>query len=250
MVSAVTSPVTAKGPSGSGNPPRAATLDVRSSEKQPSLRRAQTSPHTPQSAGYAPSKSSKLRPAETHDSGYSSPGTPEALPSAKQYSTRYRIVEESDSDELARHTIVPIDHDRRRERDISPRTHHRSERLPPQTRASARKSPIRSQTHDESSTTIRPPHLSRSATSPREPLFGEIPRDPAEPRESAIRSPPHVQYAQRYETSDIKYADHPRRSSPADRGLRMDQRDAYPYNSRNRREGMAARTTTRAQESY
>ena len=217
--------------------PRAQTMDVRS-EKAPSpLRRAQTSPmqYVP-SPGHAPPKSSRLRSAETHDSGYPSPATPEFKSShTPQYtSTRYQYISEDEEEDGARTPrIVPITptpeyrtHERDRDRDVSPRTLHRGDRSS-HTRASSRGTTKRSQFHSDSR---RSPPIVRSSTSRQEDskgrLFGEI--TPAEEKHK-------VQYSAKLEPRDIVYSDHRRHGSGSDSA--RDHRDAYAYEFRGGRGG-------------
>jgi curved DNA-binding protein CbpA len=115
--------------------PRDRDRDYETSRREaPSLARSQTMP-VPRSTSKkdaAPSKSSKLKQTETHDSGYgssSSPQTPdlrESSPvrrSAKQSSTRYQIVTPADSDDdrgTTIHRISDEERDRRRRKYPSP----------------------------------------------------------------------------------------------------------------------------------
>ncbi|MCJ1377987.1 hypothetical protein MMC17_001083 [Xylographa soralifera] len=234
-----------------GVPSRAATLETRTSEvKQPSsLRRAKTSPLASmvshQRGDSAPSKSSKLRNAETNDSGYSSPGTPElhASQSPGYTATRYVYMEEEDEDTgVSSPRIVNIEPEYRRDRDVSPRTHHRAERPSASTRASsgARPPPSRSATYVEP-TTPRPAisvrtQSGRLPSSPAERhLFGEI-----------KYSPNDVKYSPKYEASDVQYTRRVSADSP------RDHRDAYAYtesrSGRSAHPGMGGRAPPYVQE--
>ncbi|MCJ1387763.1 hypothetical protein MMC18_000606 [Xylographa bjoerkii] len=230
---------------------RAATMETRTSEiKQPSsLRRAKTSPLASmvshQRGDSAPSKSSKLRNAETNDSGYSSPGTPElhASQSPGYTSTRYVYMEEEDEDTgVASPRVVSIEPEYRRDRDVSPRTHHRAERPSASTRASsgARPPPSRSATYVEP-TTPRPAssaraHSGRLPSSPADRhLFGEI-----------KYSPTDIKYSPKYEASDVQYSRRVSADSP------RDHRDAYAFSEsrsgRSSHQGMGGRTPSYVQE--
>ncbi|MCJ1399520.1 hypothetical protein MMC11_002722 [Xylographa trunciseda] len=234
-----------------GVPPRAATMETRTSEiKQPSsLRRAKTSPLASmvshQRGDSAPSKSSKLRNAETNDSGYSSSGTPElhASQSPGYTSTRYMYMEDEDEDTgIASPRIVNVEPEYRRDRDVSPRTHHRTERPSASTRASsgARPPPSRSATYAEPMTP-RPSASARTQSGrlPSSPadrhLFGEI-----------KYSPNDVKYSPRYEASDVQYTRHVSADSP------RDHRDAYAYtesrSGRSSHQGMGGRAPSHVQE--
>lgn len=231
-----------------GTPPRAATMEVRSPEpKQPtSLRRAKTSPLASMVSNHrgdsTPSKSSKLRNAETQDSGYSSPGTPElrAAYSPSFTSTRYQVPLEEDEDEddagISRPRVVNVEPECRRERDMSPRTHHRLERPSPSTRgsSSARPLPLRSQTYAEpvtprvpASVRTKSGHPAPSPTVER-PLFCE------------------VKYATGIKSSDIKYSRRVSADSP------RDHRDAYAFteskSGRGSHQGMGQRSASYMQE--
>ena len=97
----------------------------------PTMNRSQTMPTSVSRKDNAPSKSSNLRHAETHDSGYgsSSPHTPEMpehsppreqvrQPSTK---TKYQIVEPAvDEEDTRGHRTVLIDEEDRRRRFVSP----------------------------------------------------------------------------------------------------------------------------------
>ena len=243
MPTSATSPLTSKGQPSPHHPPRAQTLDVHSSEKQPSMRRAQTSPlNTMTSPGHAPLKSSKLR--ETHDSGYSSPGTPDA-PAPPKASYRYRVAPEPDSDDsdASCPTIVAIDPETRRrgERDTSPRTQsHRYDRSSGQPHASTRNMPIRASTfEDRSAPPSRPTAPTRAATSRNDRdhrLFGEI--SSPERRGSAhdIRSPPSSGYKVKYSSpiyseEDVVYGEYNSRRGRGrgNSGAKDPNADAYPY---------------------
>ena len=244
LPTAATSPLSSKSQPSPHHPPRAQTLDVHSSEKQPSMRRAQTSPlNTMISPSHAPLKSSKLR--ETHDSGYSSPGTPDA-PVPPKASYKYRVAPEPDSDDsdVSRPTIVPIEPETRRrgERDTSPRTQsHRYDRSSGQSHASARNMPIRATTfEDRSAPPSRPTAPTRAATSRNDrdhrPLFGEI--SSPERRGSAhdIRSPPSSGYKVKYSSpiyseDDIVYGEYSSRRGRGrgDSGAKDPDADAYAY---------------------
>ncbi|MCJ1284155.1 hypothetical protein MMC26_003486 [Xylographa opegraphella] len=227
-----------------GTPSRAATLETRTSEsKQPSsLRRAKTSPLASmvshQRGDSAPSKSSKLRNAEINDSGYSSPGTPElhASQSPGYTATRYVYMEEEDEDTgVSSPRIVNIGPEYRRDRDVSPRTHHRSERPSASSRASAgaRPPPSRSATYVE-------PTKPRPAISTRT----QSGRGPSSPAARPLYG--EVKYSPKYESSDVQYSRRASADSP------RDHRDAYAYtesrSGRSAHPGMGGRAPPYVQE--
>ena len=211
--------------------PRVKTMETRPSELRVPLppKRAQTSPlggMVSPSRHYetAPPKSSKLRNAETHDSGYSSPGTPETHHGASPHFTstkyQYHLSELDEDDELPSPRIVPIEPEHRRERDLSPHSHHRSDRPPPSARtASHVRIPLqRSTTYAPEPVPSRPPPVSRTASS-RPHLYGAIDNPPVQQYKVHNFSPKLV-------PSDIQYS-HARRNS--ERGSARDHRDAYSY---------------------
>ena len=235
-------------------PSRAATMEIRTAEaKQPSsLRRAKTSPLASmvshQRGDSVPSKSSKLRNAETHDSGYSSSGTPElrATQSPGYTSTRYVYMEEDEEDAgVSSPRVVNVEPEcrRDRDRDVSPRTRHRPERPSASTRASsgARPPPSRSATYVEPSTP-RPAASVRtqsgrlpSSPADKQQLFGEIKYAPSD-----------VKYSPKYDASDIQYSRRGSADSP------RDHRDAYAFtesrSGRSSHQGMGGRAPSYVQE--
>ena len=245
LASSATSPSAAKGSGPSiSNITRAATMEAQGLEKQPGMRRSQTSPiHTVTSPpGHVPYKSSKLRPAESHDSGYSSPGTPETpVPPNKNYKTsQYRIVtpseHDSDDSDDSTPTIVPIDPETSRHRATSPRTQsQRYEQRPTvDHRASPRNTPTRAATWgDERSPPPSRAPLNRAATSREEGsgsrrLYGEI--SSPEGRSGDVRSPPagySVRYGHKYGEEDVIYGDYQSQRGRGD--SRAKDRDAYAY---------------------
>ena len=266
LPSMATAPLTSKGQPNPKDIPRAATFEPpRSSDKQPAMRRHHTSPlNVTSPIGHAPHKSSKLR--ETHDSGYSSPGTPDTPVPPKSYKTStYKIVAEPDSDDsdVSRPTIVAIDPEVRRRggREPSPRTQsHRYERPSVEPRASSRTTPTRNSTwHDERSPPPPRAPPNRSSTERedgsgrRGHLFGEI--SSPERRGSDPRSPPapgyKVNYSRQVSEDDIVYSEYPRRGRDDPRAK---DRDAYAYERSGRNThspGLGSRTTSgRAEVSY
>ena len=227
-------------------PSRASTMETRHSEAKTPLppKRSQTTPlgymvSPPRHYDAVPLKSSRLRNGETHDSGYSSPGTPEMHHGASPHTTttKYQYLDELDEDnEVPSPRVVSIEPDHRRDREVSPPPHSRSERLS----ASARlASHVRVPIHRSSTAYSAEPASSRPAapsraTSSRQ-LFG------------AIDNPPVQQYkihhfSPKLEPSDIQYS-HARRNS--DRGSTRDHRDAKSYqaprSSRDTHPGMGER---------
>lgn len=202
--------------------PRAATFEPqfrKDSKPEPRLQRSATQPNVSRHVEI-PIRSSKLKP-DYHDSGYSSPGTPEYNGHGSGHSPyvttkTFRISESSGEDDRPRVVLAEPNygrsHDRRerdRERDVSPRgsrlhsDHH--ERPPVATRTSTssnvRSPQVRSSSfahtpeaspriphpssysrHGHSPDSGRPP-LTTSASRPRQ-LYGEINTSPAITSES------------------------------------------------------------------
>lgn len=229
------------------------------------LRRSQTTPLSAIfSPSHQPSKKSNLRKGETHDSGYSSPGTPEIVPAREPSysSTKYRYIggDDDDEDGEVKPRIMKIDPDhkrnaheareprsarereREREREISPRDAQRSSRTS-HARESPRATLGRSHTYVEQPSVLSPrPTMGRSETSSSragvKPLFGEM-RSPSE-----LRGPPggakdvyEVQYSPKLKPSDIIYSDS-RRGGSGENSAR-DHRDAYAYEEGRAGRGMA-----------
>ena len=263
----VTSPASVKAQPSPNNLSKAHTFEVRPSEKQQNVRRAQTSPMqtVTSPSGHVPHKSSKLRSAETHDSGYSSPGTPETPVPPKNY--KYRIVPEPESDDsdASRPTVIAIDPDsrRRNNRDPSPRTQsHRYEPPSAQQRAPPRNMPPRSATWDDRSPPpSRPTPLNRSSTGREERetrrLFGEV--SSPEPRGADVRSPPSSGYKVKYASpiyseDDIIYGEYSQSRRGRDRGdSGAKDPDAYAYRRGDRHHSpvLGSKTTSgRAEVSY
>ncbi|MCJ1412430.1 hypothetical protein MMC19_006524 [Ptychographa xylographoides] len=214
-------------------PPRSATMVDRSADtkQHSSLRRAQTTPLSSMVSGHrgdtTPSKPSKLKNVDIHDSGYSSPGTPEMRAGYSPIfpptsSTKYAIVEDEEEDEgVSGHRVVNIDPGHgRREREASPRTPYRAERPSQPTRVSSsvRPPPPRSATYGPEPLTPRP-------SSSRTPSARQaVPPPPVDGRlYGEVQSPQYkVQnYSKQYEPSDVQYARRASADSP------QDHRDAY-----------------------
>ena len=233
-------------PSPLHKPFRASTMESRPSESKTPLppKRAQTSPlaHMVSPSRHydaVPLKSSRLRNGETHDSGYSSPGTPEMHHGASPHftTTKYQYLDELDEDdEVQSPRVVPIEPDRRRDREVSPPPHPRSERQPTSARVASH---VRVPLQRSSTAYVPEPAPSRPAAPSRatssRPLFG------------AIDNPPIQQYkvhhfSPKFEPSDIQYSPARRNS---DRGSSRDQREAYSYEgsrpSRGAHPGMGGR---------
>ena len=196
---------------------RAATMETRSDTRHPSApRRANTSPLSsmvspPRQDGGAP-KLSKLRHHEVHDSGYSSPGTPDLSAGRSPVFTTSKIfsvrpVEEEDEEELDE--VSP------RHREPSPRSKQRGERPRP--------GPPRSATYAPEPQTPRHAFVRThsSRPSPSTPtdgrLFGEM--------QSASTSYKIQHQSPKFVASDVQYAPYSRRGS----GDVVRDRDAYPY---------------------
>jgi len=259
-------------PRSAPQPHRSSTMQyVRDSKHDtPSiLRRSETSPlagMTSRRNDTARGKSSNLKNLETHDSGYSSPGTPETQypgASPQPRSTKYHIVD--DEEDFTRgHRTVLVDPESafRRQRSISPHSRPTPERPTPSTRGStsarhvpagratsyafspesapsSRQGPSLSRTESSRA----PPPLSRAATS-REPpstsrgnsgrgpqLYGEVPKE----------DPYEIRWSPKIRAEDIRYSNHGRKGSESS------GRDAYPrsqYPESHRRPGLGR------QESY
>ena len=268
MPASSSSPASIKVPSNSrsaAQPHRSATMEyIRDSKHDaPTIRRRETAPI----ATMAPRRNdngrakSELKIPETHDSGYSSPGTPEMQYSAGGFqprsSTKYQIVDEED-DYTRGHRTILVDPDRnhRKPRSTSPNPRRTPERptlsgrgsssarhLPatrsmsyapsPEATPSSRQVPTLSRT--ESS---RAPPLARMATSRESPstprgmpgrsgsqLYGEIPKE----------EPYAVRYSPTITADSIRWSNHSRKGSD------NTDRDAYPrsnYPGSHRHPGM------------
>ena len=218
-------------------PTRASTIPSVIEAKPHSIRRTQTMPVEASShrrGDTVPSKSSKLKHADNHDSGYSSPGTPEyadVTPQPKS-STRYQIlVEDDEEDDRPRSRIVHMSDDTRRDREISPKTRRGAERpsLTPRASPSVKTPPTRSTSYAFTpETQKRPPPLRtesarvqpiQSRHSGREgPLYGEITQN-----YRIVNQSPRIQH------EDIKYAPY----AGKDRRSSEDtNRDYYPGSHR------------------
>ncbi|MCJ1337869.1 hypothetical protein MMC09_003153 [Bachmanniomyces sp. S44760] len=225
-------------------PHRSATMQplVESPKHQqfPSIRRAETSPlvgmvSSPRRDS-ATKISSKLKNAETHDSGYSSPGTPEL--NATLRSTKYQYSSGEDNDGRGPRTVLVEPEEYERERDISPRAtlpRRSSERPSGSTRgsSSARVTPARSTSYaqapeaipsprhappfirTESGRAPPPPPMNRSST--RDRLYGEVVDSP---------KPYEIRYAKPLVLDDEHYNR---------RGSDGSHRDAYPFNAERKR---------------
>ncbi|KAI4141969.1 MAG: hypothetical protein LQ340_007483 [Diploschistes diacapsis] len=247
---AATSPLTAKGEPGLGNMSRAKTFETRASEKQPSMRRVHTSPLNPVNppTGHAPSKSSS-KPREAHDSGYSSPGTPDMPVPPKSYrNTTYKIVQDPDGDDsdVSRPTVIAIEPEARRrtDRELSPRTSsHRYERPSAQPRAPSRTTPTRASTlqDERSPPPSRTAPLNRASTERADGrhrgLWGEI--TSPEPRSADLRSPTgyKVNYAAPISEESISYSEG--RRGRRDSRAKDRDRDAYAYERGGRNGGQS-----------
>ena len=223
-----------------------ATTDLRPpSESKPpsSIRRSQTTPLSSMLPGHrevCSSKSSKVKNSEIHDSGYSSPGTPELQAGHSPVFKSTKLFAVRDLDDEDDEIVSP------RVREISPRSQHRSERPSGSARASssARPPPSRSATYAaEPQTTVRPSAFVRTHSSrpfPTSPaptrLFGEV-RELRSPSYKIQNQSPKLQ------ASDIKYATYSPRRGSADSP--RDHRDAYAYgesrSARGAHPGMAGR---------
>ncbi|MCJ1248582.1 hypothetical protein MMC30_005800 [Trapelia coarctata] len=208
-----------------------ATTDLRSppeSKPPASIRRSQTTPLSSMLPGHrevSASKSSKGKSSEIHDSGYSSPGTPELQAGHSPIFKSTKLFAVRDLEDKDDEILSP------RVREISPRAQHRSERPSGSARASssARPPPSRSATYAaEPPPSGRPgafvrTHSSRpSPTSPAPSrLFGEVVREIRSPSYKVQNQSPKLQ------ASDIKYATYAPRRGSADSP--RDHRDAYAY---------------------
>ncbi len=193
-------------PSPKREPTRASTTQAVPEPKPPSLRRSETVPVSGSNyrrGDTAPSKSSKLKHADNHDSGYSSPGTPEypadATPLAK--STRY--VFRSDDDDNGHHIVkAPEDMRRERERETSPKNRRAVERpsLNPRASPSIKTPPTRSTSYAFTPETQKRPSASRTESArvtplPNRhsgrgvPLYGEVIPEHNEPYKIVNQSP-------------------------------------------------------------
>ena len=237
----------------SGVPHRAATMEVRTEPRLPSIQRASTFNGTSRTADSVPTRSSKLRThAEIPDSGYSSPGNSDShIGRSPQYtSKKFQYVSDDDESDVRTPRVVPIQpdyfdtdhtgHDRQ-EREISPRARRGTERPGISRSSNARVTPIRSATYApepapsrqplQRSDSVRipppPPPLS-SASQHRAPLYREV-----------SYSPKDVSYSPKLD--NIRYASrHP--VSPRDK-----ESDAYAYSESRDRPSLGGRETSFAQ---
>ena len=173
---------------------RNAFFDTDHRKEMPSFSRSQTMPTPPMSSSKKdssmPSKSSNLKHAETHDSGYgtsSSAHTPEMRgdsPSRRQpqSSKKYQVVEpqESDEDRQTRIRVLDDDSDHRRRRYTqSPEADRREDRRREKSDRPSMGS--RSKTHRDRDGAAEPPRMRRADTSSK--------FDARSPRESPRESP-------------------------------------------------------------
>ena len=218
-------------------PIRASTISSVPEPKHPSIRRSETMPVTGSNyrrGDTAPSKSSKLKHADNHDSGYSSPGTPEyadVTPQPKS-STRYQIlVEDEEEEDLPRGRVFPIPEDTRREREISPKNRRVPERpsMAPRASPGVKIPPTRSTSYAFTPETQKRPPASRTESarvtpipsrhSGRDgPLFREV-----IPDYKIVHTSPKIQQ------DDIKFAPYAGRDR---RSSEDTDRDYYPGSHR------------------
>lgn len=248
---------------------RSATMDYgRDRHGKPSmLRRSETSPMIDTPSRKAPPQPTKLNTkGETHDSGYSSPGTPEGYnttePLPQPRATRYMVVPEDEQVEFSRGhrtVLVDPDDDHRQRRSPSPLSHRTPERppLPRGSTSSARYTPQSRSTYPQSSEAVptprQPPPLSRAETArpsmsrmessrTQPPLTrGESFRPPPIVRNESSRHHPtlsrndsssgglygEVRYAKNYSPEDIRYSPG-YESRRGSRDADSPPRDAYP----------------------
>lgn len=207
-------------------PLRSATMETRGSDRpKASFRRVATSPLAPMGSTSHSHKSSKLK--DSYDSGYSSPGTPD-ITSPRTTKTSYKVQVDTDSEAEGgiRPQYILIDPDQRRHasQEPTPRSaSYRGERS-----SSSRHGPSRSHTVDETTSSHRPPPLSRAATERSGMLYGEVPSTSPDSRAHY----PDVRRTPRYEKGDVNFSPFPRRPSPSEKDSRNDHRDAYEYGRR------------------
>lgn len=204
----------------------------------PAMRRADTSPvvNTSRRNDNLPRSGSKLKQSETHDSGYSSPGTPETYQgtSPPKASTRYQIVDE-DEDYSRGHRTVLLEPEpqtyRRSTRSPSPPptrkrptmstkgSHAKPSRSGTYTQESARPTPTR---HDTARPAAPrdPPQLSRGESGSRGKLFREM-----SPTDSYRYPDEKVSYAPKIRADNVDYGPYSRRGSAEEHR----DRDAYAY---------------------
>ena len=270
MPNSSSSPASIKVPTSSRNlmqPQRSTTMQsVRDSKHDtPTIRRRETAPMastTSRRDDNGRAKSSELKIPETHDSGYSSPGTPEMQyaggSSQPRSSTKYQIVDEEDDYTRGHRTIlVDPDSNYRQPRSISPGSRRTPERPPlsgrastsarhgppsrsmsfaasPEPSPSSRQAPTLSRTESARATPLARMASSREGppTSRGMPgrsgsqLYGEIPHE----------EPYSVRYSPTITADSIRWSNHSRKGSDS-----ID-RDAYPrsnYPESHRHPGMS-----------
>jgi curved DNA-binding protein CbpA len=175
MPTASTDPAGLKIPSTRGAPvTRAATMDPRSPEPRPyaTISRSQTMPVAP-----------KHKKSDLHDSGYSSPGTPEigatyspVAPSTTYYTIRREEPEEVDDIRPRVRETSPRSSHRVERPSASPRTSTSNTRQPPPPARSATftvQEPLQSKSSRPVNAFVRP-HSNRTPSSPVQRLFGEV----------------------------------------------------------------------------
>lgn len=215
-------------------PMRSATVQSVPETKLPSIRRAETMPIN--GSNYrrgeaAPSKSSKLKNSDIHDSGHSSPGTPEYPDSTPQHkSTKYQVLVEEDEEDRG-YRLVQAPEDMRHERETSPKTRRGVERpsLTPRASPSVKTPATRSTSYAFTPETQKRPSALRTESARVTPLpnrhsgrggslYGEV-----VPDYKVVHESPKIR------SHDIKYADY----SPRDRRSSEDtDRDFYPGSHR------------------
>lgn len=212
---------------------RASTMSTLPEDRHPSIRRSDTMPVSPgpRRADTVPSKS-KLKGSEIHDSGYSSPDTPEQYPGPNPSLRRTRTYQVSqDIDDSRKPNVIYVEPEdfRDRERDISPRARRHTDRPVMAARPSSNaRSPLphsntfslpsesvpssRAPSFNRTESTRGPPLQSRQSSRGSHQLYGEFVPSKEEPYKVVHESP-------RIRSSDILYA----RQSPDEAN-----RDIYP----------------------
>ncbi|MCJ1375246.1 hypothetical protein MMC20_006480 [Loxospora ochrophaea] len=239
---------------------RSSTMQPASEPHKPSIRRAETSPLSGMTSSRRNTPTTKhSKPRKDHDSGYSSPGTPESYtaPSPQFTSTSYKVetgsTSESDSSDYDNSTIVV--EPQRRTREASPKSRRAAER-PAMSRgpSGVRITPIRTESYSHPPDSTLPPRftrtkpdrpsLSKNQSSARvSPLYGEIHEELyEEPQQYGV---PYkvVRESPKVKQEDIRYS-----SGYARRGSEAVNRDEYPGSRFNeqRRNSSFARTESYA----
>lgn len=218
------------------------------SQQMPQMLRSQTMPSKPVRKGDAvPIRSSNLKHAETHDSGYGSSGgqTPDLSGTSppRHASTKYQIVDDDDEDDVRTILVDPEDNHRRTRSPASPPKDRDSRRRPTVSAGDRSKSSRGASQSTVEMDSSRPIPHRQDSTRPAQPRSGSEREPPSMGRHNSERErersrklyaevdPYTVRYPQvnsspRINQQDIKFSQHARRPSVED-----SDRDFYPHSN-------------------